>query len=81
MPNQINISMEDFQYHASIQWPITNVNNIKAWFSEIYDLEHWLNDNIGNHMQYWAYINHTDKLTIGFTKPEHKTFYLIAYTK
>lgn len=69
--------MEDFQYHATIQWPTTD----KAWFSEIYNLEHWLNNHIGNHMIYWAYINNSDKLTIGFTKPEHKTFFLIGYTK
>lgn len=73
--------MEDFQYHAKIQWPKTDINNPKSWFTEIYHLEDWLNLHIGNHMQDWKYINNSNNLIIGFNKPEHKTFFLIGYTK
>lgn len=72
--------MEEFKYHAKIKWPSTDINNPASWFSELLSLEDWLNNNIGNHMHLWKYINNSDYLTIGFSKPEHKTFFILAYS-
>lgn len=72
--------MEEFQYHANIPWPTTNINQPNTWFTELYNLENWLNNHIGQHMTTWKYIHSYETLTIGFIKPEHKTFFIIAYT-
>ena len=71
--------MEEFQYHAKI--PKNNINNIDSWISDIYHLEDWLNNHIGNHMKDWKYIEGSTPISIGFNKPEHKTFFLVAYNK
>lgn len=72
---------EEFEYTAKIQLPKTDINKPKTWFIEIYQLEEWLNQHIGIHMHDWAYVSTKDNLTIGFKKPEHKTFFLLYYTK
>ena len=71
--------MGNFNYHASITWPtITTIDN---WFNNLNNIESWLNNNIGQQLIAWQYINNTNKLTIGFNKPEHKTFFLLYYNK
>lgn len=69
----------DFIYQANIQYP--DINKPTNWFNQLYIMEDWLNQYVGKQMIDWVYINHPEKLTVGFKKPEHKTLFLLVYTK
>ena len=71
----------DFIYQAKLYLPKTDINKPASWLTDLYTLESWLNQHIGTHMQDWAYVITRDNLTVGFKKPEHKTFFLIYYDK
>ena len=73
--------MNSFNYYTTIPWPTIDVNNTGNWFKELNNLENWMNSHIGEHQQAWTYIEHVETLTIGFTKPEYKTFFLLYYNK
>ena len=69
----------EFVYQATLSTPTQE--HPSNWLHEINLLETWLNQHLGIHMQDWAYIGTQNGFTIGFKKPEHKTFFLIYYDK
>ena len=76
----INNIMSDFQYQVSVNIPV-DINNVKLWFNTLNTIEHWINNHIGPHQLAWTYIhNSNSNLTIGFTNPEYKTFFLLYYS-
>lgn len=69
------------EYAVNIPWPVIDINDSSTWFQEMNYLEAWLEEHIGKHNVDWVYIRDPTNLVIGFSKPEYKTFFLVAYDK
>jgi hypothetical protein len=70
--------MEEFKYIFTL--PQQKYTSITDWMDNINHLETWLNQHIGDHMELWAFSSNHN-LQIAFKKPEHKTYFILAYDK
>lgn len=72
---------ETFKYQTSLTVYLKSIKTLNEWVITVSEMESWLNEHIGEQDHKWTYVNYGINITIGFTEPEHKTFFLIGYPK
>lgn len=69
-----------FTHHASVPWPYLGEPQID-WERGVYTIETWLNNNIGGHLNVWAWDrgNHPYHIGVGFLWDQDRMMFVMRW--
>lgn len=69
-----------FKYCASVPWPVLDQNQLD-WVEGINRIELWLNQNIGQHYQEWAWDDsrHCYNIGVGFRWDRDRLMFVMVW--